>query len=91
MVLVKKRDGRNEEFVPEKIVVSMIKSGAPAGYARSIAQEIERDARDGITTQEIRTSALVRLRAKNPAWEQNWIMYDAAVKKRTNERGNERR
>jgi transcriptional regulator NrdR family protein len=85
MVLVKKRDGRNEEFVQEKIVVSLIKSGAPAGFARTIAQDIERSARDSITTQEIRTSALGRLRAKNPAWERNWIVYDAAVKKRTDE------
>jgi len=35
-VLVKKRDGRKEEFVPEKIVVSMIKTGAPrAMHVRS--------------------------------------------------------
>ena len=83
MVRVKKRNGRKEEFVPEKIVVSMVKSGAPADYARTIAQEIERGAKDGITTTEIRTKALSMLRAKNPEWERHWTVYDAAVKKRT--------
>lgn len=83
MVLVKKRDGRKEQFMQEKIVVSMVKSGAPADYARTIAKEIEQSARDGITTQEIRTKALGLLKAKNPEWERNWTVYDTAVKKRT--------
>jgi hypothetical protein len=25
---------------------------------------------------------LTQLRAKDPAWEKNWLVYDAAVKKR---------
>jgi transcriptional repressor NrdR len=82
MIMVKKRDGRKEQFVPEKIVVSMIKTGAPADYARTIAKDIERSASDGITTLEIRTKALGMLKAKNPEWERNWIVYDIAVKKR---------
>lgn len=83
MVQVKKRDGRKELFVPEKIVVSAIKSGAPADYARTIAQEIGQSARDGITAQEIRTKTLAMLKARNPEWERNWVVYDGAVKKRT--------
>jgi transcriptional regulator NrdR family protein len=83
VVTVKKRDGRKEEFVPEKIVVSMIKTGAPADYARMIAKEIEKSAHDSITTTEIRTKALGMLKARNPEWERNWIVYDSAVKKRT--------
>jgi transcriptional repressor NrdR len=83
MIMVKKRDGRKEQFVPEKIVVSMIKTGAPADYARTIAQDIEQSAWDGITTQEIKTKALGMLKEKNPEWERNWIVYDVAVKKRT--------
>ena len=82
MVLVKKMDGRKEPFVLEKIVVSMIKTGAPADYARTIAQDIAQRARDGITTLEIRTKCLGLLKAKNPEWERNWIVYDVAVKKR---------
>lgn len=83
MVMVTKRDGRQEQFVEEKIVVSMVKSGAPADFARTAAAEIGKNARDGISSREIRTSALGRLRAKNPAGEKNWLMYDAAVKKRS--------
>jgi transcriptional repressor NrdR len=82
MVIVKKRDGRKEQFVPEKIIVSMVKSGASADYARTIAQEIERSAREDITALEIRTKVLGMLKARNPEWERNWIVYDTAVKKR---------
>ncbi|MDD1701367.1 MAG: ATPase [Methanoregula sp.] len=83
MVLVKKKDGRKEQFVPEKIVVSMVKSGAPADYARKTAQEIAQNAGDTLPSQEIRAKALGMLKAKNPEWERNWIVYDTAVKKRS--------
>jgi transcriptional regulator NrdR family protein len=83
MVLIKKRDGRKEPFVPEKIIVSAIKSGAPPDYARTIAQDIERSTRDGATTHEIKTKVLSMLKSRNPEWERNWVVYDSAVKKRT--------
>jgi transcriptional repressor NrdR len=83
MVLVKKRDGRKEVFVPEKIVVSAIKSGAPADYARTIALDVERMVKDGTTTQEIKNKILAMLKSKNPEWERNWLVYDTAVKKRS--------
>ncbi|AGB03775.1 ATP cone domain-containing protein [Methanoregula formicica] len=83
MVQVTKRDGRKEPFVPEKIVVSMVKTGAPADYARKTAQDIAKDAVDSITTREIRKRSLAALREKNPDWERNWLVYDGAVKKRT--------
>jgi len=81
--MIQKRDGRKEPFVQEKIVVSMVKTGAPAHIARATAQEIGRNALEGMTTQEVRTQALGILRAKNPAWEKNWLLFDTAVKKRT--------
>ncbi|MDD5144480.1 ATP cone domain-containing protein [Methanoregula sp.] len=83
MVQVTKRDGRKEPFVPEKIVVSMVKTGAPAGYARETAQDIEKGVIDTITTKDLREKVLGSLRAKNPDWERNWLVYDGAVKKRT--------
>ena len=52
--MVKKRDGRKGPFVPEKIVVITIKSGAPPDVAGTIAWEIKRMPKEGITTQEIR-------------------------------------
>lgn len=83
MIAVTKMDGRTEPFVPEKIVVSMVKTGAPAEYARTAAQGITKAAAKGITTGEIKTKVLAMLRAENPAWEKNWALYDAAVKKRS--------
>jgi hypothetical protein len=82
MVLIKKRDGRKEPFIPEKIIVSAIKSGSPPDYARTIAQDIERSTIDGATTQEIKAKVLSMLKLKNPEWERNWMVYDTAVKKR---------
>jgi transcriptional repressor NrdR len=83
MIMVKKRDGRKEVFIPEKIVVSAIKSGAPPDVARIIAQDIERTAKEGMTTQEIKTKTLHLLKSENPEWERNWLVYDIAVKKRS--------
>jgi len=82
MVTVKKRDGRKELFVVEKIVVSAIKTGASPDIARTIAHEIERNAIDGISTREIKGKVLMMLKAKNPEWERNWMVFDTAVKKR---------
>ena len=82
MVAVKKRDGRMEMFVPEKIVVSAIKTGASPEVARAIARNIGKSIKDGETTQEIKGKILSMLKADNPAWEQNWKVFDTAVKKR---------
>jgi len=82
MIMVKKRDGRKEPFVTEKIVVSAIKSGAPVDVARTIALDIEKSATDGIATKDLKKMVLGRLKTKNPEWERNWMVFDTAVKKR---------
>jgi transcriptional repressor NrdR len=82
MVEIKKRNGKTEQFIPEKIVVSAIKSGARPEDARKIAKDIEASVKSGTTTEEIRGKVLGMLRAKNPALEQNWLVYDQAIKKR---------
>ena len=83
MVRVKKRDGRSEDFTVEKVVVSMVKSGAPADVAREIAKNIEGEVHEGISTRDIKRRVLEELRKKNPEWEENWLVYDRSVKKRT--------
>ena len=83
MTNVTKRDGRNEEFIPEKIVVSAVKSGASAEKAREIAGEVGRSAGDTISTTEIRERVLEGLGRWNPEWRRNWEVYDQAVKRRT--------
>lgn len=82
MANVTKRDGRTEEFMPEKIVVSAVKSGATPGAAREIAGEVERSAGGTISTREIRERVLEGLERRNPEWRRNWEVYDQAVKRR---------
>ena len=82
MVKVIKRDGRKEDFVHEKIVVSCIKSGAPVDVARDIAKRIEKKVHDNTTTKEIAKLVLVALRENDAEFARNWLIYDKAVKKR---------
>jgi len=82
VVDVVKADGRREPFVREKVIVSALKSGAPVEDARAIGEAIERVAYDGMPTGEIRRRVLEQFHDRNPEWEENWILYDRAVKKR---------
>ena len=79
---VTKRDGKTEDFVIEKVAVSMVKSGAPAEVAREIAKRIEAEVQEGVI-RDIRRRVLEELREKNLEWEENWLVYDRSVKKRT--------
>ncbi len=82
MVKVVKRDGRIEEFIPEKIIVSCIKAGAPVGVAREVAAFVEAKAKVEMSTAEIRRFVLWLLHEKNPEWEKNWLRYEGTAKKR---------
>jgi transcriptional repressor NrdR len=82
-MIIKKQDGRKEPFIREKIIVSAVKSGADPDYARTIANEIEKNVKEGTTTQEIKKQVLAMLKSRNPVWERNWMVYDTAVKKRS--------
>ncbi|MEM4678262.1 MAG: ATP cone domain-containing protein, partial [Acidilobaceae archaeon] len=85
-ITVLKRDGRQEEFIPEKIVVSCIKAGAPPDVARKIAKIVEaRILESGVNTVEAKELArmiLDLLRKENEEWYRNWIIFDRAVKRR---------
>jgi transcriptional repressor NrdR len=81
--MVKKRDGQMEEFIPEKVIVSALKSGASVAVARRIAKDVESQAREETPSEEIRRLVLSKLRQENPALEQNWQTYDRAVKRRS--------
>ncbi len=82
LVDVVKADGRREPFVREKVTVSAMKAGAPPEEARKIGEAVERVAYDGISAVEIRQRVLKQLRDRNPEWEENWLVYDRAVKRR---------
>lgn len=76
-----KKDGRKEDFIKEKIVVSTLKTGAPLDVARTIADKLHKEKNKEITTSEIRKSVLHELHKYNPEWSNRWISYDKGVKR----------
>jgi len=76
-----KKDGRKEEFIPEKIVVSAIKSGASVNKAREIAKKVEGIEKEEIETQEIREIVLNELNKINPNLPKKWLAYDEQIKR----------
>lgn len=61
-ILIAKADGTQELFNPEKLIFSLMRAGAEHAAARAIAEHIERELYNGITTQEIYRHAFARLR-----------------------------
>jgi transcriptional regulator NrdR family protein len=89
MVIVVKRDGRREEFIPEKIVVSCLKSGASIDAARRIAKIVEGRILDSgvteVSARELTRMVLDLLKKENEEWYRNWILFDRAIKRRATE------
>jgi transcriptional regulator NrdR family protein len=88
-IYVIKRDGSREEFVFEKIVVSCMKAGATVEAARKIAKIIEGRLLDQgvkeVSAKELTRMVLELLKRENEDWYRNWIVFDAAVKRRRTE------
>ena len=74
---VKKRNGGEEEFIREKIVVAVVKAGGSLDNARAIAKEVENAfaAKDAVTTDEIKREVLNRLKDRDVKAYQNWLSY----------------
>ncbi|MCC6021661.1 MAG: ATPase [Desulfurococcaceae archaeon] len=90
MVKVVKRDGREEEFIPEKIVVSVLKTGAPVDIARKICKVIEgriyeKDL-EKIDAKELTKWILELLKKYNEEWYRAWIVFDKYIKRRETEK-----
>ncbi len=79
--IVIKKDGRKEEFIPEKIVVAAIKSGATPEIARNIAEKVKKIDKEEIESKEIREIVLHELSSINPKWRERWISYDKQIKR----------
>ncbi len=79
--IVLKKDGRKEPFIPEKIVVSAVKSGATVDKAREIADKVKNIDKEEIKTEEIRDIVLTELKKANPVWHERWLSYDKSVKR----------
>jgi len=88
-ITVVKRDGSKEEFVPEKIVVSCLKSGATVEAARKIAKIVEakllEKGASEVSAKELTRMILELLKRENEEWYRNWIVFDRAVKRRRTE------
>ncbi|MGC9142640.1 MAG: ATP cone domain-containing protein [Candidatus Micrarchaeia archaeon] len=81
---VRKKDGKEEEFIREKIVVAIVKSGSSLENARAIAKEVENAflSRDAVTTEEIKNEVLKRLKERDAAAYRSWLDYNNKNKKR---------
>jgi len=74
---VRKKNGSEEEFIREKIVVAIVKAGGSLENARAIAKEVENTfaARDAVTTEEIKREVLNRLKDRDIKAYQSWLSY----------------
>ncbi len=75
-IQVVKKDGKTEPFQRQKIVNACTAVGAPADVAASIADEIEKSARDQMPTSEIRAMILERLGKIKQDWVKNWEQHE---------------
>ncbi|NWF96983.1 MAG: ATPase [Candidatus Thorarchaeota archaeon] len=74
---VKKRNGTLEAFMPEKIVVSCVKSGCPYDTARTIAKTISKSKEKVVDTSIIRERVLSELTARGQTEAvAHWRSYD---------------
>ncbi|MGC8651677.1 MAG: ATP cone domain-containing protein [Candidatus Micrarchaeia archaeon] len=75
---VKKTDGREEEFVREKITVALVKNGLDVDSARAIADSVEKkfSGRDMLTSSEIRSEVLDRLKERDATLYQRWLDFE---------------
>ncbi|MGC8699520.1 MAG: ATP cone domain-containing protein [Candidatus Micrarchaeia archaeon] len=80
---VKKRDGREEDFVREKIVVAVVKAGGNLENARAIAKEVENTfaSRSAVSTDEIKNEVLKRLKERDAAAYNGWLSYNKNKKR----------
>jgi len=83
-LVVIKRDGRREEFIFEKLVVSILKAGADVATARKIALKVYCKVSNSteIDTKNLTKLILMELKSINENWYKNWIVFDETVKKR---------
>jgi transcriptional regulator NrdR family protein len=86
--IVIKRDGREEPFIVEKIVVSILKTGAPIEIARKIARKVECyfEDKEKVTAKDLTKFVLSELKKVNEEYYRHWIIFDKAIKKRATEK-----
>ena len=81
---VRKRDGSTEIFMPEKVVVSAVKSGASYEVAKEIAGTLSSRTEDTMASSEIREYVLTELRSRGASSAaDSWESYDRERKERS--------
>lgn len=81
LMQVRKRNETLEAFMPEKVVVSILKSGAPYKDARSIAESLSKQSRDTMSSSEIRDFVHSQLRSRgHDSSVDSWIRYESEMK-----------
>lgn len=76
-----KKDGRKEPFIKEKIVTSVVKTGAPVELARGIADKIDKHPKEDIKTMWIRKRVIDELELHNPEFPKRWYNFDKNIKR----------
>ena len=78
---VRKRSDTLEAFMPEKVVVSILKSGAPYKDARSIAESISKKSENTMSSSDIRDYVHSQLRERgHDSSVDNWVKYETEMK-----------
>ena len=78
---VRKQDNTTEAFMPEKVVVSIVKSGAPYKDARSIADSLSKRSEKEMSSSEIRDYVHRELKSKvHTSSVKNWAKYESEMK-----------
>ena len=81
---VKKRDGSLETFMPEKVVVSILKSGVPYDDARSIAEKLSMRSESQMESSAIRDQVHSELRSRGfSSAIEHWTRYDETRRSRS--------
>ncbi|MGQ4912748.1 MAG: ATP cone domain-containing protein [Candidatus Thorarchaeota archaeon] len=80
---VRKRDNSLEAFMPEKVVVSIVKSGAPYEVARSIADSLSSRSDAEMTSSSIREYVHSELKSRgHTASVDHWTKYETEKRSR---------
>ena len=83
---VRKQDDTLEAFMPEKVVVSIVKSGAPYKDARSIAASLSSRSDNEMSSSEIRDFVHSQLNSRgHKSSLKNWSEYEREMKQNRTE------
>lgn len=82
-MIVKKKGGKKEQFVKEKIVVAIMKSGGKAETARAIARDVETEltSKVVVTSEKLKSEILKRLKQKDAKAYRAWLAYNKKSKR----------